>query len=336
MSDKVIFIDANMYLRFYDTSSRQLKVLLKFITDIKENIFVTEQIRDEVNRNKLEVAKNSFSANFKELGIKKRTLPEHFDKHYDKKLSKWNRNRTKIIDQENTSIKEYSEIVSGILMSIMQSTDNVSVELEKVFNLSKSPSKAEIISARIRKELGNPPGKFGDPLGDQLTWEQFLTIYDNQEVWIITNDNDFFSKYEKGLYLNPFLYNELKNRIDNNPPKIYLFKSLSGWVDDFRAKTDCQLKTLPSKEEMKQIIIEEAEVHMHPEIIRQNVSSSNLASVGYDVDSAVLEVEFNHGGIYQYSGVPEEIYLGLMRASSKGLFFYQFIKKTGFQYKRIT
>ncbi|BET57741.1 KTSC domain-containing protein [Geobacter sp. 60473] len=65
------------------------------------------------------------------------------------------------------------------------------------------------------------------------------------------------------------------------------------------------------------------------------VSSSNLASVGYDASSAVLEVEFNHGGIYQYSGVPEEIYHSLMSAGSHGTYFDQFVKKAGYPYSKV-
>lgn len=65
------------------------------------------------------------------------------------------------------------------------------------------------------------------------------------------------------------------------------------------------------------------------------VSSSNLASVGYDPCCAVLEVEFNHGGVYQYSGVPEEIFQGLMSAGSHGTFFSQFVKKAGYSYAKV-
>ncbi len=68
---------------------------------------------------------------------------------------------------------------------------------------------------------------------------------------------------------------------------------------------------------------------------RTPVSSSNLASVGYDVSSATLEVEFNYGGIYQYSGVPEDVYQGLMNASSHGKYFDQFVKKAGYPYIKI-
>lgn len=63
---------------------------------------------------------------------------------------------------------------------------------------------------------------------------------------------------------------------------------------------------------------------------RQRVSSSNLASVGYDPISQTLEIEFNHGGIYQYSGFPISEHQGLMAASSHGSYFVQNIKDVYF------
>jgi len=65
------------------------------------------------------------------------------------------------------------------------------------------------------------------------------------------------------------------------------------------------------------------------------VESSNLASVGYDPKIEVLEIEFHSGGIYQYSGVPQSIYDGLMNAASKGKYFHQNIKNSGYPYFKI-
>ena len=59
---------------------------------------------------------------------------------------------------------------------------------------------------------------------------------------------------------------------------------------------------------------------------RQNVSSTDISSIGYDSVASVLEIEFNSGGIYQYSSVSENIYENLMRASSHGTYFHGFIK----------
>jgi hypothetical protein len=59
---------------------------------------------------------------------------------------------------------------------------------------------------------------------------------------------------------------------------------------------------------------------------RTKVSSSNLASVGYDALTNTLEIEFRSGSIYRYPNVPESIYEGLMRAGSKGRYFIAHIK----------
>jgi len=56
------------------------------------------------------------------------------------------------------------------------------------------------------------------------------------------------------------------------------------------------------------------------------VSSSDLSAVGYDSSSETLTIEFNSGGLYEYYGVPQNIYEGLMSASSKGKFFHRFIR----------
>ena len=68
---------------------------------------------------------------------------------------------------------------------------------------------------------------------------------------------------------------------------------------------------------------------------RTPVSSTELASVGYDEATSVLEVEFQKGGIYQYFGVPVEVYEQLIAASSKGSYFNQVVKKGGYPFARI-
>ncbi len=57
------------------------------------------------------------------------------------------------------------------------------------------------------------------------------------------------------------------------------------------------------------------------------VSSSNIASIGYDSGAQVLEVEFHNGSLYQYSEVPDWEYEGFMAAASKGAYLHSNIKK---------
>jgi hypothetical protein len=60
---------------------------------------------------------------------------------------------------------------------------------------------------------------------------------------------------------------------------------------------------------------------------RLPVSSSNLAAVGYDPSTEVLEVEFiKNSSVYRYFGVPRHIYESLLAAPSIGQFFNAYIK----------
>lgn len=60
---------------------------------------------------------------------------------------------------------------------------------------------------------------------------------------------------------------------------------------------------------------------------RQAVSSSSLASVGYNPDSETLEVEFlKTGKVYEYLNVPQFMFDRLMQAPSLGVFFNAEIK----------
>jgi len=54
---------------------------------------------------------------------------------------------------------------------------------------------------------------------------------------------------------------------------------------------------------------------------RTAVKSSNLASIGFDEDNNVLEVEFLNGSVYQYLDVPRWVYDDMMLAESSGKFF---------------
>jgi len=60
---------------------------------------------------------------------------------------------------------------------------------------------------------------------------------------------------------------------------------------------------------------------------RVPVSSSMIASIGYEPQSLVLEVEFNNGSVYQYTDVPEGEYESFLNADSKGAYFHTNIKK---------
>ena len=56
------------------------------------------------------------------------------------------------------------------------------------------------------------------------------------------------------------------------------------------------------------------------------VESTTLASAGHDARSAVLELQFRNGAVYQYFLVPRRVYRGLLSALSKGGYFNHYIR----------
>ena len=59
---------------------------------------------------------------------------------------------------------------------------------------------------------------------------------------------------------------------------------------------------------------------------RSAVRSKDIAIVGYDPASSLLEITFRGGGVYHYTNVPKETHAALMKAESHGTYFNQFIK----------
>lgn len=61
-------------------------------------------------------------------------------------------------------------------------------------------------------------------------------------------------------------------------------------------------------------------------MVRVDVTSSELRSVGYSDEEQILEVEFHSGGMYQYFAVAAELHKRLMSAPSVGRFFNEWIR----------
>ena len=73
------------------------------------------------------------------------------------------------------------------------------------------------------------------------------------------------------------------------------------------------------------ILVEDIE-DVERKMQRTPVASSLVASVGYVPEYKVLEIEFQDGRSYQYFGVPDRIYKGLMAAESRGRYFNERIR----------
>jgi hypothetical protein len=65
------------------------------------------------------------------------------------------------------------------------------------------------------------------------------------------------------------------------------------------------------------------------------VSSSCIASVGYEASRRTLEIEFVHGDLYRYFQVPERVHRALMAAASHGTYYQHSIRDGGYPYERV-
>ena len=61
-------------------------------------------------------------------------------------------------------------------------------------------------------------------------------------------------------------------------------------------------------------------------ILRQPVTSSDIASIGYDAATQTLEIEFHATGLYRYFSVPPDVFETIRSTPSPGKFFLQNIK----------
>lgn len=66
----------------------------------------------------------------------------------------------------------------------------------------------------------------------------------------------------------------------------------------------------------------------------QQVSSSNIAAVGYDADSQTAYVQFLNGSLYAYKGVPQHEFENLRTASSVGSYLNRNYKNV-YPYERV-
>ena len=56
------------------------------------------------------------------------------------------------------------------------------------------------------------------------------------------------------------------------------------------------------------------------------VNSSAINAVGYDPMTRRMRIQFTQGHTYDFCNVPEHIHSGLMRASSKGSYYNDYIR----------
>jgi hypothetical protein len=249
----VLFIDAQQYLDLYRMCGG--KQLLGPLAAVKHQVFITAQIADEVTRNKLGVACKFFADDvfkglMQEFKAIDRGLPNHL---FSDPITSDLRSKLKAIRDGIGQLRKASEIaVSDLLQQIGRSEDEVSRVLAGVFEQAVEASPSELDRARARKERGRAPGKSGDALGDQISWEQLLSCAEKwSEVWIISRDCDYCHKYAEAVVLNASLYHDLMKK---RPGIVaHCFTEMEKGLRDFLRANPVPDAKLPPPEEAERI-----------------------------------------------------------------------------------
>lgn len=252
--DSLFFIDANKYLDLYGTNTG--KKLLAPLGEQVGYIFVTQQVVAEVQRNKISVAARFLGQTLSELKLRTFNVPDHLSGTTAGQGEAILNQMGDIVQMINKTNAEVDALASGIVEQISRSEDEVSKALAPIFAKGVPHSDEELQRARNRRELGHPPGKVGNALGDQLTWEQILTHFKGKKrLWIISRDGDYGTVYNGKGFLNRFLYDELCARA--SAPEVYLFEDTVEGIEHFVKTTGVKAEKRLTPEEAKEVKKEE-------------------------------------------------------------------------------
>lgn len=218
-----IFIDTNILLEIYHLSGPDLDELQKIARLVyhqKIRIYMNQQVEDEFWRNREGTIADAIKQ-FEKTKAEK-TLPNLVRTHEAVE------NLSRIVSEVNTVKNKILEDIKGNIENNSFKADEV---IKSLFDIAKpKPINPELLQkARLRLDLGNPPGKKGS-LGDAINWEYLIeTIDEGNDLIIISADGDYESELRKEK-LREFLEREWKKLKKSN---IELYKSLPAFLKKY-------------------------------------------------------------------------------------------------------
>lgn len=271
---KNLFIDANIYLAFYEFSNADLEELHKLSASVKAgqiNLIVTKQIENEYRRNREPQIAKAIKI-FSEQGV-----PNKFP------------NICKGYEEEYTRIRELLKAYAELKMTLLQKIDkDVSAGecgadklINQLFDVGKVQDIKDAIidSAKTRVELGNPPGKKGS-LGDAINWEFLLeNVPVSENLYMISEDGDFASQLQPNN-LAEFLSREWNTKKNS---KVFYYHRLSDFLNVHLA----EIKITSDQEK------EEKEMYISMFIVSPNFALTHTAIKGLSNQTVFSDSELN-------------------------------------------
>lgn len=215
-----LFIDTNIFLAFYHFSSEDLEELRKLEALITGNqicLFLPAQVKDEFRRNR----------DAKIADAIKRLKDQKLNFEFPQVCKDYAEYST-LRELQKKYAASHAALVANVLDSAVAESLKADEIIRNLFPLAQSlPTTDELTArARIRTELGKPPGKKGS-LGDAINWESLLhAVPTDEPLHFVTDDRDYTSPLDQGLF-NSFLVSEWKERKQS---KLHHYRQLSSFL----------------------------------------------------------------------------------------------------------
>jgi hypothetical protein len=183
-----LFIDTNVLLNFYAFSNDDLNELEKLVQILKTKVvklYITQQVVDEFYRNRDAKLAASFDT-FRPFGNSgcpsfMTSLTEYNE--YRKAMNTF-QNARKVLTEKARAQADARELLADQLFKRVAAQAQVIPVDDNAY-----------AAAEKRARLGNPPGKTGPTIGDELNWELLLAKVPNgSDLHVITKDSDYASK----------------------------------------------------------------------------------------------------------------------------------------------
>lgn len=227
-----IFLDTNAFLSFYHLSSDDLEELKKLAVLVREGevtLYIPDQVIDEFRRNRAsKIADALKRLDDQKFGL---AVPQMAKQYEEYNLLR---------ESERAVRQQHSRIVERIRMDAGSNSLEADTVIDELFLVAEVIHTSEEIldRARLRMELGRPPGKRGS-LGDAINWEVLLEVVPmSQDLHFIADDSDFFSPLERES-LHPYLKEEWEQAKESH---VNTYRRLSSLFSDHFPNIDLALE----------------------------------------------------------------------------------------------
>jgi len=214
-----LFIDTNIFLAFYHFSGEDLEELKKLAVLLSKEqvrLFLPGQVADEFRRNRdVKIADALKVLRDQKLSLRFPQVCKGYPEYSSlRKLQK---------DYESGHAALVGKVLADATAEGLKADDII----RELFSLAQPipPTVERIGRARLRLELGNPPGKRGS-LGDAVNWESLLdAVPQGESLHFVTEDSDYASPLVKGGF-KTFLLQEWE---DKQQSELVLYQRLSAF-----------------------------------------------------------------------------------------------------------